>query len=61
MAKTKYGIQSSVMAFEDPFHDNVKKLKRTGEGMYFKPQDKRPSVKDYIALLKNFNIDFYFF
>lgn len=58
MSYTKYGLQSSVIGFDDPF-TKIKNLKRTGEGMFFPSQDFKPSKKNLISFIKALGLDFY--
>ncbi|QGQ94458.1 hypothetical protein EHS13_05845 [Paenibacillus psychroresistens] len=58
--QTRIGIQSSVMAWDDPWHEAAcKHLMRTGEGKWFPSQDHTPSKAELFSLIKSLGADFY--
>ena len=58
--KCRFGIQGSVMGWDDPWHYRLcKKYMRTGERQYFPSQDPRPSSKQFVDFIKELGVDFY--
>ena len=58
---TRFGVQNSVMGWNDPWHEqSCKTMMRTGEQMYFAAQDPTPDKKAYIkGIRENLGADFY--
>jgi len=58
--KCQFGIQGSVMGWDDPWHYRLcEKYMRTGERQYFPSQDPRPSPEQFIGFIKDLGVDFY--
>lgn len=56
----EFGLQNSVMGWDDPWHAASCRTKmRTGEGQFFPSQDPMPSKERIVQALKELGVDFY--
>lgn len=57
----KFGVQNSVIAWDDPWHrESCKTMMRTGEGAWFPSQDRPPEKREFLDCIKNvLGVDFY--
>lgn len=57
----QFGIQNSVIAWDDPWHrESCKTMMRTGEGAWFPSQDPPPDKREFLSFItEHLGVDFY--